>query len=170
MHTSVANILFIVARKVARDFTQFATPSKRQESSATNNGKTLGLLKSASAKCVFTKREEIPFGLLPPRRESEYEEIAVWVAIPFDKFLQKQKMRNLYIEKQTNRSGGGKTAAERERKMKKVKIKDDIRIIGYGMLHKGEIFYVEKHNNRFVYVRLGMCELRLSVKEVEVVK
>ena len=54
--------------------------------------------------------------------------------------------------------------------MKKVKIKDDIRIMGHGMLHKGEIFDVEKNNNRFVYVRLGMCELRLSVKEVEVVK
>jgi hypothetical protein len=54
--------------------------------------------------------------------------------------------------------------------MRKVKIKEDIRIMGYGMLHKGEIFDVEKHNSRFVYVRLGMCELRLSVKEVEVVK
>lgn len=54
--------------------------------------------------------------------------------------------------------------------MKKVKIKDDIRIMGYGMLRKGEIFDVEKHNNRFVYIRLGMCELRLSIKEVEVVK
>jgi hypothetical protein len=54
--------------------------------------------------------------------------------------------------------------------MKKVKIKDDIRIMGYGMLRKGEIFDVEKHNSRFVYVRLGMCELRLSIKEVEVVK
>ena len=68
------------------------------------------------------------------------------------------------------RSGGGKTATEREGKMKKVKIKDDIRIMGYGMPHKGEIFDVEKHNSRFVYVRLGVCELRLSVKEVEVVK
>ena len=54
--------------------------------------------------------------------------------------------------------------------MRKVKIKDDIRIIGYGILRKGEIFDVEKHNSRFVYVRLGVCELRLSVKEVEVVK
>ena len=59
---------------------------------------------------------------------------------------------------------------EREGKMRKIKIKEDIRIMGYGMLHKGEIFDVEKHNSRFVYVRLGMCKLRLSVKEVEVVK
>lgn len=54
--------------------------------------------------------------------------------------------------------------------MRRVKIKNDIRIMGYGVLHKDEIFNVEKHNNRFVYVRLGMCELRLSIKEVEVVK
>jgi hypothetical protein len=54
--------------------------------------------------------------------------------------------------------------------MRKVKIKDDIHVVGYGMLHKGEIFDVEKYNNRFAYVRLGMCELRLSVKEVEVLK
>ena len=54
--------------------------------------------------------------------------------------------------------------------MRKVKIKEDIRIMGYGTLYKGEMFDVEKYNNRFVYVRLGMCELRLSIKEVEVVK
>lgn len=54
--------------------------------------------------------------------------------------------------------------------MKKVKIKKDIRIIGYGIIRKGEIFNVEKHNSRLVYVRLGMCELRLSVKDVEAIK
>lgn len=54
--------------------------------------------------------------------------------------------------------------------MRKVKIKEDIRIMGYGMLRRGEMFDVEKHNSRFVYIRLGMCELRLSLKEVEVVK
>ena len=80
--------MFIVARKVARDFTRFAIPSKKQERLEMNSGKILGLLKSASAKCVFTKREEIPFLLLPPRRENKYEEIAVWVVIPFDKVLQ----------------------------------------------------------------------------------
>ena len=61
MRTSVANIVFIVARKVAKAFTQFAIPSKKQELLAMSNGKILGLLKSASAKCVFTKREETPF-------------------------------------------------------------------------------------------------------------
>ena len=59
--------MFIVARKVAKDFTQFAIPSKKQERLETSNGKILGLLKLASAKCVFTKREEIPFLLLPQR-------------------------------------------------------------------------------------------------------
>lgn len=54
--------------------------------------------------------------------------------------------------------------------MKKVRIKEDIRIMGYGVIRKGTIFDVEKHNSKLVYVRLGMCELRLSVKDVEAVK
>jgi hypothetical protein len=61
----VESIVFIVERKVAKGLTQFAIRSKKQGPLATNNGKILGLLKFTSAKCVFTKREEIPFWLLP---------------------------------------------------------------------------------------------------------
>ena len=54
--------------------------------------------------------------------------------------------------------------------MKKVRIKEDIKIIGFGYVRKGEIYKVEKYNSRFVYLNVCGCELRLSVKEVEKVK
>ena len=47
MRILVASIVFIVARKAAKAFTQFAIPSKKQERLETNNGKILGLLKYA---------------------------------------------------------------------------------------------------------------------------
>ena len=51
--------------------------------------------------------------------------------------------------------------------MKKIKLIKDIKIIGYDTIERGTQFNVEKYNSRFVYVRLGMCELRLSRKDVE---
>ena len=51
--------------------------------------------------------------------------------------------------------------------MKKIKLTKDVKIIGYGTIERGTQFNVEKHNSRYVYVRLGMCELRLSRKDVE---
>ena len=51
--------------------------------------------------------------------------------------------------------------------IKKVRLIKDVKIIGYGTISKGSQFNVEKYNTRYVYVRLGMCELRLSRKDVE---
>lgn len=51
--------------------------------------------------------------------------------------------------------------------MKKVKLKNDTKIIGYGTIKSGTEFKVEKYNTRYVYVKLGNCELQLSVKDVE---
>lgn len=51
--------------------------------------------------------------------------------------------------------------------MKKVRLKVDTKIMGYGTIESGTEFKVEKYNTRYVYVRLGNCELQLSVKDVE---
>ena len=51
--------------------------------------------------------------------------------------------------------------------MKKVKLIKDVKIIGYGTIEKGTQFTVVKYNTRYVYVRLGLCELQLSRKDVE---
>ena len=54
--------------------------------------------------------------------------------------------------------------------MKKVRLKNDITLIGLGKVAAGTVFDVEKYNSRFVYVKINNCSLRLSVKEVEKVK
>lgn len=51
--------------------------------------------------------------------------------------------------------------------MKKVKLLNDTYIQGYGTIKAGTQFKVERFNSRYVYVKLGNCELQLSRKEVE---
>lgn len=51
--------------------------------------------------------------------------------------------------------------------MRKIKLLNDTYIPGWGRLAAGTAFMVEKYNTRYVYVRLGGCELRLTRKEVE---
>ena len=51
--------------------------------------------------------------------------------------------------------------------MRKIRIKQDTRIIGVGVIPAGTEFKVEKFNSRFVYVRYIGCELRLSRGTVE---
>lgn len=51
--------------------------------------------------------------------------------------------------------------------MKKIRLKEDMNIIGYGLLKSGTVFKVERYNTRYVYVKLGNCELQLSRKDVE---
>ena len=54
---------------------------------------------------------------------------------------------------------------------KKIKLINDVKIMGYGILRKGEVFNVESFNSRFVYIRLTFgCVCRLSRKEVERVR
>lgn len=48
--------------------------------------------------------------------------------------------------------------------MKKITLKHDMYVYGYGTLKEGTPFKVEKFNKRFVYVKLGSCELRLARK------
>lgn len=48
--------------------------------------------------------------------------------------------------------------------MKKIELSHNINIPGYGILKEGTPFKVEKFNKRFVYVKLGNCELRLARK------
>ena len=52
--------------------------------------------------------------------------------------------------------------------MRKIRLKEDIPIMGVGTIPAGEEFMVERFNKRFVYVSVfNGCELRLSRKEVE---
>lgn len=51
--------------------------------------------------------------------------------------------------------------------MKKIKLLKDTYIQGYGKILAGTEFMVERYNSRFVYVKLGMCELQLTRKEIE---
>ena len=53
------------------------------------------------------------------------------------------------------------------KKMKKCELLNDMHIIGWGTVEAGTQFMVEKYNKRFVYVRLGNCSLRLSLREVK---
>ena len=53
--------------------------------------------------------------------------------------------------------------------MKKVRLKEDLPIMGVGKVKAGTEFGVERFNSRYVYVKYLGCELRLSRKEVEVI-
>ena len=49
--------------------------------------------------------------------------------------------------------------------MRKIKLKHDMKIIGYGVLEAGTTFKVERFNKRFVYVKLHEgVTLRLARK------
>lgn len=55
--------------------------------------------------------------------------------------------------------------------MKKARIKEDIKIMGYGVLKAGTVYEVTKSNTRNVYVRINAgCVCRLPVKAVEKVR
>ena len=58
-------------------------------------------------------------------------------------------------------------APQEVRTMRKCELLNDMHIMGWGTVEAGTQFMVEKYNKRFVYVRLGNCSLRLSVKEVK---
>jgi len=51
--------------------------------------------------------------------------------------------------------------------MRKIKLLNDTYIQGYGRIAAGTEFKVERYNTRYVYVKLGVCELQLTRKEVE---
>lgn len=51
--------------------------------------------------------------------------------------------------------------------MKKIRLKDDMYIPGWGTVRGGTEFKVEQHNSRYVYVKLGACSLRLARSKVE---
>lgn len=48
--------------------------------------------------------------------------------------------------------------------MRKIQLKHDIYIPGWGNLHAGEEYKVLRYNQRFVYIPLGQCECRLARK------
>lgn len=48
--------------------------------------------------------------------------------------------------------------------MKKIELRHDMYIPGWGELKKGERFNVLEYNKRFVYVAIGACRLRLARK------
>lgn len=54
--------------------------------------------------------------------------------------------------------------------MKKVELLNDTMIPGYGKISAGTQFDVIRHNSRWVYVKLGKFELKLSVKEVKKIR
>ena len=51
--------------------------------------------------------------------------------------------------------------------MRKIRIKEDLVIPGWGKIPAGTEFMVERYNTRYVYVRLCGCKLQLTRKEVE---
>ena len=55
----------------------------------------------------------------------------------------------------------------RSKHMRKIRLKNDVKVMGYGTIPSGTEFKVERYNTRYVYVMLGRCELRLSRKDVE---
>lgn len=48
--------------------------------------------------------------------------------------------------------------------MRKIELKHDMNIPGWGILKQGEKFKVIEFNKRFIYVELGKCKLRLARK------
>ena len=54
--------------------------------------------------------------------------------------------------------------------MKKIKLKNELYILGRKTFVAGTEFTVKYFNSRFVYVVCLGCTLKLSIKEVEVVR
>lgn len=53
--------------------------------------------------------------------------------------------------------------------MRKIRLKEDMRVPGWGLVRDGTEFKVEKFNSRYVYVRLGACSLRLARGQTETI-
>lgn len=51
--------------------------------------------------------------------------------------------------------------------MKKIELKEDLKIVGYGTIPKGTVFKVEKFNSRFVYVKINGCTLQLTYPQIK---
>ena len=68
------------------------------------------------------------------------------------------------IKNQINRAGAVKLRQKVRIKMRKITLKHDMQIPGYGTLKEGTPFKVEKFNKRFVYVKLSNSTLRLARK------
>lgn len=54
--------------------------------------------------------------------------------------------------------------------MKKIELKEDLKIIGYRTLPKGTVFKVEKFNSRYIYVNVNGCTLRLTYPQIKKVQ
>ena len=54
--------------------------------------------------------------------------------------------------------------------MKKIELKQDTKIMGLGTIKAGTQFEVESFNSRYVYVKINRCTLRLTHKEINVIK
>lgn len=48
--------------------------------------------------------------------------------------------------------------------MKKIKMKRDLKIPGWGLIPAGTAFKVIRYNKLYVYVQCGQCELKLARK------
>ena len=56
------------------------------------------------------------------------------------------------------------------KKLKKVRLAQDVTIMGAGVVTKGTELEVVRQNSRYVYVMWHNCELCLSCKDVEKVR
>jgi len=50
--------------------------------------------------------------------------------------------------------------------MRKIELKEDVKLMGYRTLRKGERFNVEKYNSRYVYIKENGLTIQLTAKEV----
>lgn len=53
--------------------------------------------------------------------------------------------------------------------MRKIELKNDLKIMGYGTIKKGTTFKVEDYNSRYTYVKLGLCTLKLTKKDFNII-
>lgn len=51
--------------------------------------------------------------------------------------------------------------------MRKIRLKEDINVPGWGIVRAGTEFKVEKYNSKYIYVKLGLCSLKLSRGQTE---
>ena len=52
--------------------------------------------------------------------------------------------------------------------MRKIELKDNVKVMGVGVIPKGTAFKVEKFNSRNVYVDFMGCQLRLPRKNIKI--
>ena len=60
-----------------------------------------------------------------------------------------------------------KSLNDKKEILKKVKLKNDTYMNGYGVIKAGTKFEVKRYNTRYVYVKFKNLELQLSRKDVE---